>query len=179
MDNILDQYESDGESSRSSLNRSQDTRDDPNSSFHRQISGTSEDLDDDKDFEDVAAAIEDSLLRADADAEMEKEDDGGDDEAADGGTAGDSDAPNKIESSDENTSFDTSVAMDHDTKAIDIGESSTPKDDPADTLSFDEDIILPDPRCDMEKEQKERDRQKRKEIRSKKELEEEERERMQ
>lgn len=174
MDHILDHYESDSESSRSSFNKSQEIKYDANSSFQRQISGTSEDIDDDadKDFEEVAQAIEDSLLKADADAEME---DGGE------GSSVDTEAAKaKHESSDENASADdASSVTDNEVKTNGPSEANTHNDDPSDILSFEEDIILPDPRRDLEKEQKERDRQKRKEMRSRKEMEEEERERMQ
>lgn len=201
MDNILDNYESDGESSRSSLNRSQEVRDEANSSFQRQTSGTSESFDDDKDFEDVAAAIEDSLLAADA--EMEKTEvvvesnDVGNDSVTEVTSSEEVDVVKETPPSPETSSSVEMSQADADDKeatpstdtnvdrpsedGVDDNNSTvhTPIDDSADLLGLDEDVMLPDATHDLEKEQRERDRLKRKDSRSRKELEEEERERMQ
>lgn len=141
MENILDQYESDGEAEghNSSLNKSQELKGSSSSSLQRQSSNASEADETDNDFDDVAMAIEENLLKGETENDES-------DKSAVGKFSSDDEANDKKLSND---------------------------------ISFDEDIILPGPRCDFESEQRERDRQKRKEMKSRKELEEEEREKMQ
>lgn len=191
MENVLEQYDSDDESSHSSFNKSQEIKEDHSSSFNRQVSSTSEDIEtDEKDFEDaaLAMAIEENLLKSEGDNDHN--------DSVTNGTAGDNGANDSGGNSSEDGAINSSKSEADNANASanssDIKTEDEKMDEErTDGLSFDEDIILPGPRRDserdsekelekdLENDQKERDRLKRKEIKSKKELEEEEREKMQ
>lgn len=152
MENILEHYESDAESSISSFNKSQETKEE-GASVYRSNSGESDDIDD-KEYQNAAKAIEDNLLNLNSDSEA-------------GGINSSGNINDNGSGNDENSGVKSKQEPVQNERKSSI------------SFSFDEDIILPEPRRDLEQEQKERDRQKRKEMKSKRELEEEEREKMQ
>lgn len=68
MENILEHYESDAESSLSSFNKSQEIKEE-GASVYRSNSGESDDIDD-KEYQNAAKAIENNLLNLTSDPEV-------------------------------------------------------------------------------------------------------------